>query len=69
MIALLLTAALHLAAGGHGHGFWPHGVSYGPGFGYPGVVSTEIVNGVTYEVLPGGQLVAVASPSVVAGVL
>jgi hypothetical protein len=68
MIAVLLAAALHLGAGGGHHGWFPHGIGYGPGFGYPGVVTTEIVNGVTYEVLPSGQLVAVAQSNVV-GVL
>lgn len=58
MLGVLLAAALHLGAGHHG--WFPHGVGFGGLYGgYP----TEIVSGVTYEVLPSGQLIAVPTTS------
>lgn len=70
LLGVLLTAALHLSSP---HGWFPHGIGFGSGYGYGGY-PTQVVSGVTYEVLPNGQLVAVPtatasilSPSVVIG--
>lgn len=70
MIAHTLVALLiHLSRGGGRGPGWGHGGFGfgGVGYGYPAVVTTEVINGVQYEVLPGGQLVAVGTS--VVGVL
>jgi hypothetical protein len=62
MLALLLALALHAPADHHWHGPWGPGGFGENVLGYP----TQIVGGVTYQVLPNGQLVAVPVSTVVA---
>lgn len=66
----LIAMLIHFShnGGGRGRGWGPGGFGFGGvGYGYPAVVTTEVINGVQYQVLPGGQLVAVGAS--VVGVL